>query len=338
MAAKRIIICCDGTWNVLEPSNGSAPTNVAKFYRALSPCGSDGLDQLGFYLPGIGSAGTWDWWVGGHTGIGLAGKVLTAYKFLRENWCDGDDVFLVGFSRGSFIVRSLATFVGLVGLLDDDDLPSAWDQFERQQLRPSGSSLRIEMIAAWDTVDALGLPIPGLRSLTSPRLRFSDVRLGTHVANAFHAVAIDEIRSAFLPRLWSNDPSLEQRIEQVWFSGVHADCGGGYPESGLADLSLNWMLRRAVECGLGFDAAYESREILPNPKQPLHREQKWLHLLLPRHHRPLLAANPGTERIHWSAVERFNDVTADYRPDNLRRALEEYGLTAVTDPCEDQAD
>lgn len=338
MAAKRIIICCDGTWNVLEPTNGSAPTNVAKFYRALATHGADGLEQRALYLSGIGTAGTWDWWIGGYTGIGLADKVLSAYRFLTENWRDGDEIYLVGFSRGSFTVRSLAAFVGLVGLLSDNDLPMAWEQFERQQLRPSGANVPIKMIAAWDTVDALGLPVPGLRSLTSPRLRFRDVCLGPHVANGFHAVAIDEIRSAFQPRLWINNPARQQRIEQVWFAGVHADCGGGYPEAGLADLSLNWMIRRAVECGLAFDPAYEKSEIHPDPQQALHHERKWLHLMLPRHHRPLLAINPSTEHIHWSAAERFDDPTAGYRPENLRLALAEYGAKVVTNPCEDQAD
>jgi uncharacterized protein (DUF2235 family) len=335
---KRIIICCDGTWNVLEPTNGSAPTNVAKFYRALAPFGADGLEQRAFYLPGVGTAGAWDWWVGGHTGIGLADKVLRAYRFLVENWCDGDEVYLIGFSRGSFTVRCLVAFIGIVGLLSAADLPAAWDQFERQQLGPTGATLPINMIGAWDTVDALGLPVPGLRSLTSPRLRLHDACLAAHVANAFHAVAIDEIRSAFQPRLWTNDPGPGQRIEQVWFSGVHADCGGGYPEAGLADLSLNWMIRRAVECGLTFDLAYEKSEIHADPLQPLHRERKWLHLLLPRHYRPLLSANPGTERIHWSAVDRINDPTANYHPENLRRALVANGPNVVTDPSEDQAD
>jgi hypothetical protein len=177
-----------------------------------------------------------------------------------------------------------------------------------------------------------------LRELTRPRLRFQARELDPHVANGFQALAIDEIRAAFVPLMWTNDPAPGQRIEQVWFAGVHADCGGGYAQDGLADLALNWMLRRAEECGLRFDPGYERREIHADPSQALHKERRGLHRILPIHERPILEANPRTERIHWSAAGRFADDSAGYKPDNLRRALALRGRAAVTEPSEDAAD
>ena len=338
MAPKRIVICSDGTWNVPEPTDASKPTNVAKISRALLPVALDGVQQLVFYDAGIGSKGFLDWLVPGHTGIGLWRKVLNGYRFIAENWSPGDEVYLFGFSRGAYTVRCLAGFLGAAGLLGELELISAWRTFEGERWSGPKSPLPIKLVGVWDTVDSLGLPIPMLRELTRPRLRFHDGELGQHVANGFHALAIDEIRSAFVPVLWTNDPVPGQRIEQVWFSGVHADCGGGYAEDGLADLALNWMLRRAEECGLGFDRDYERREIHANPSQALHRERNGLHRILPVHERSVLEANPRTERIHWSAAARLDDPAVCYHPDNLRAALEKHGRGVVTDPSEDAAD
>ena len=98
------------------------------------------------------------------------------------------------------------------------------------------------------------------------------------------AVAVDERRRPFLPTLWQQQPSAGaqgQHVEQVWFSGVHADVGGGYPgaERGLADVTLRWMVNRvSAWCGLELDpsplAAGQPSEIA------LHNSLKWYYVLL----------------------------------------------------------
>ena len=159
----------------------------------------------------------------------------------------------------------------------------------------------IRVVGVWDTVDALGLPIPGFRELTRPALHFHDTALGAHVANGFHALARDEIRTAFRPVLWTNDPAPRQRIEQVWFRGAHADCGGGYPEAGLSDLALEWMIEKAQTCDLEFDPRYLERHVRPDPNQPPHHERAGVHRILPLYRRRPLTINPKTESIHPSA-------------------------------------
>jgi hypothetical protein len=76
------------------------------------------------------------------------------------------------------------------------------------------------------------------------------------VLNACHALAVDERRREFPPTLWTppSPPVPGQTLEQVWFSGVHCDVGGGYPESGLSDITLSWMMGKAAKLGLELDA------------------------------------------------------------------------------------
>ncbi len=67
------------------------------------------------------------------------------------------------------------------------------------------------------------------------------------------------------PHLRTNLPPIDrQRISQVWFTGVHSDIGGGYPQDGLSFVTFDWMLDRAQAYGLRyFD---RQRELLIDPQ------------------------------------------------------------------------
>jgi uncharacterized protein (DUF2235 family) len=107
---------------------------------------------------------------------------------------------------------------------------------------------KITCLGVWDTVGELGIPVDPL-GLDSLRYGFLDTNLHPDVQNAFHAVAIDERRREFPPTLWTPPFTPAQRVEQVWFAGVHCDVGGGYPETGLSGIALGWMLKNALSCG-----------------------------------------------------------------------------------------
>ncbi|MBR0873140.1 DUF2235 domain-containing protein [Bradyrhizobium tropiciagri] len=67
-----------------------------------------------------------------------------------------------------------------------------------------------------------------------------------------------------LPHLRTDLPLADrERISQVWFTGVHSDIGGGYPQNGLSYVTLDWMLDRAKPYGLRY--LDEQREIMVNP-------------------------------------------------------------------------
>jgi uncharacterized protein (DUF2235 family) len=79
---------------------------------------------------------------------------------------------------------------------------------------------------------------------------FLDTTLHPDVLNAYQALAIDERRSEFPPTLWTSQPANGQTLEQIWFTGVHSDVGGGYgadptTQTALSDITLSWMMSKA---------------------------------------------------------------------------------------------
>jgi uncharacterized protein (DUF2235 family) len=258
--SKRIAFCADGTWNTAD-----SHTNVYRLYKAMLTQ----ADQVAFYDDGVGADGNpIDRLLGGAVGEGLYKKIKDAYTKIAHTYEKDDELFIFGFSRGAFTARSLAGMIAGCGLptaaLDPNDNTFVETVFSayrnpahRQQiLAPlAGKSLhdaKITMIGVWDTVGALGIPaiIGGIDPL---RYGFLDTTLHPDVQNAYHALSIDERRREFPATLWTGNPANGQTIEQVWFSGVHCDVGGGYTETDLSDITLRWMMKKATAHGLVFD-------------------------------------------------------------------------------------
>jgi hypothetical protein len=100
----------------------------------------------------------------------------------------------------------------------------------------------IRVCAVWDTVASIGLQLPGwLPQIGRRQLAFVNSRLCPNIQNAFQALALDEHRFHFQPRLWV-EHSPDQKLKQCWFLGSHGDVGGGNEISGLTNLSLGWMI------------------------------------------------------------------------------------------------
>jgi uncharacterized protein (DUF2235 family) len=141
---------------------------------------------------------------------------------------------------------------------------------KKHNFGPPGSAdaIRITFLGLWDTVDAYGLPIDELTRAWDRfiwRLTMRDLDLNDRVERARHALAIDDERNTFHPRLWNeakeknegNTTSTsidDERISQVWFAGVHANVGGGYADDSLAYVPLLWMMTEAKKYGLRFRA------------------------------------------------------------------------------------
>jgi uncharacterized protein (DUF2235 family) len=343
---KRIAIFCDGTWNRPDQvHHGRAcPTNVVKLHRAVAPAGEDRTtEQLTFYEQGVGT-GRFDRLRGGMLGVGLSNNVKACHAFLTDHYASGDELFLLGFSRGAFTARSLAGLIGNSGIVKPehrDRLDEAYDIYRDRsdpRKKPSGDHARafraehcfsdvtpIRFIGVWDTVGALGIPLK-VAALTQ-RWSFHDVRLGAHVQTAAHALAIDERRAAFLPALWEQQAEAPptQQLHQAWFAGVHSDVGGGYPDHGLGDITLRWMAKRAREAGLHL----QDDGARPDALAAQHESYKSFYRLTKPRERTLLDT-PGGQAAE-SAWRRMQELPG-YHPQNLRAYL------ATDPPHADDAD
>ncbi len=372
--AKRLIVCCDGTWNVADqPSK----TNVTKVALSVRPR-ADGMEQRVYYHSGVGTR-RWERLRGGAFGMGLSGNILDAYRFLVDAYEPGDTVYLFGFSRGAFTARSLAGLVRNCGILRREHahrVKEAWTLYRDRAEKPTGTASTlfrrayardavIHFIGVWDTVGSLGIPAPGVSwltpvvSLIDRRWAFHDTELSSWVKGAFHALAIDEQRRPFAPTLWhqqSGDAGNGQELQQVWFAGVHCDVGGGYPETALSDVTLLWMVRQARRYGLEFDdealsengpreMAPESSvefRVRPDSMGTAHDSRTGLYALVPPWHRPIGQAvdrrhrPDGRERVSESAQERFGKDPS-YRPPELRRYLARRRLRTVPGPADRKA-
>ena len=118
---KRIVLCFDGTWN--KPADESLPmaqqieTNVSRFFKSVSDKGPDGGTQVKWYDEGIGTH-WYDQFIGGTFGTGLELNIVQGYDFLAKNYEEGDEVYVLGFSRGAYTARSLVGMVRNCGLVE----------------------------------------------------------------------------------------------------------------------------------------------------------------------------------------------------------------------------
>lgn len=344
---KRIVICCDGTWNRPDQvHNGeTCPSNVTKIARCISPADAHGIQQLVFYDRGVGT-GRLDRLLGGMCGFGIKEKILDAYRFLITTYEHDDELFFLGFSRGAYTVRSAFGLIRNSGLLkrgfehkiedayalyrrrDDASHP---DAVESQLFRRSFSwEPRAKFIGVWDTVGALGIPVGGgpLLRLINQRWSFHDMTLSSWVDNAFQALAIDEHRKPFRPSIWAQSPSARgQVLEQVWFAGSHSNVGGSYPQSGLSDISLLWMVAKACACGLAINATCMGNVNHPVPDafaEIYDSQRGWFKILgLGDYIRPM-GQNPG-ESVGSTAVARMDNAPSHYAPSNLQAYVRDGG-------------
>ncbi|MCL9670581.1 DUF2235 domain-containing protein [Citrobacter sp. MNAZ 1397] len=265
----HLIVFCDGTWNTPDQMDNGipAPTNVVKLRNALAVT----PEQQVYYHPGVGTDG--GWWnrvVGGGTGEGLDNNIMSAYNWLARHYQPNAAIWLFGFSRGAYTVRSLSGMIARCGLLNpaglsERDIWSAVSDIFAHYRDPTtkvpawpvyegGVDLPIHFIGVWDTVGALGVPddMVILNLIDNPdNYRFHNTALSHNILHARHAMAIDEKRQSFIPTLWTDIPAGADVI-QLWFPGVHSDIGGGYSRCGLADGALEWMIKEAQALGLQF--------------------------------------------------------------------------------------
>ena len=282
---KRLVVYLDGTWNSVDSN-----TNVWRMRALTASKGKDGRPQLVYY--GLGVNG----FLGGVFGHGLDDNIRLAYEWLIENYNEGDEIFIFGFSRGAVTARSLAGLVAIDGILkagspigtselfrryQKGDEESIWKLKEAEQAGDAGKltdqerwllkysqPANVKMIGVWDTVGSLGLATGKIPGVSRSSFDYLQTGLRIHILNGYHALAIDEHREDFAPTLWdvhrSNNekavfamPRTLASVEQRWFVGAHANVGGGYETDLLAQAPLRWIMEKAQSHGLQFRSEVE---------------------------------------------------------------------------------
>ncbi|KAJ3889763.1 hypothetical protein GG344DRAFT_51003, partial [Lentinula edodes] len=257
-------------------------SNVVELYSRLVK----NKTQLTYYNSGIGTYArpSWTSWsylkqVFNHTvDMAIAWNferiVLSAYQWLSENYEDGDQIFLFGFSRGAYQVRVIAGMIERVGLLhkgNNDQIPFAYELYSATVIEGNYMALarhfkealsrpevKVHFVGAWDTVSSIGIA----RGPTLP-----ETTTGMKHVNIFrHALALDERRVKFLPEFVNgglgpadkslDDSKIGNNVKEVWFAGSHSDIGGGNTYNPGLDRfgpALRWMTYEAISHGLKMD-------------------------------------------------------------------------------------
>lgn len=404
---KKLIVCCDGTGNEI----GENISNVLKFYRALKKSDSASPRQVVFYHPGVGTLARPNPWtkfwqdtltvLGLATGYGLDDSVLAGYEFLIENYEDGDEIYLIGFSRGAHTARIIAALIHKIGVLfpqqmnlagsaltaykqsveRDDELVQTKEDRAAQFARIASTRWpTIRFLGVWDTVASVIVPRPD-RFYTFSLQKLPYTRKNPSVKAFRQACSLDERRRMFRLEPWNSgqtymknrfsktNNAASQDSKQVWFPGVHADAGGGYPEaeSGLSKFALQWMIAEAQHHELEFNTQsinqlvwghkrkgspfdYVAPDIHAQPHVSLRgawrllefipkklrfkewpKRRSWLGYYLPMGEPRLV---PDGAIIHESVL-KHRDVSDDYRPVNLPP---DYATEELAKPPKDKPD
>jgi len=291
---RNLVFFADGTWN--DNDNPARLTNVNLLWKLCEEAGAAEDDQKIKYQPGVGSTGSIvSRLTGGAFGKGLDRNIIDAYIWLSKNYRPSDRIMLFGFSRGAYTIRSLVGMINKAGLVDltseglnengrrelSEVAFSRYRDRGMDQSKIAGAPTHpmpdIQFMGCWDTVGALGIPdeVNVIRKWFRPeKYRFNDTTLSDNVLVARHALSIDEMRRSYAPTLWDETEGNANRdIKQVWFPGVHANVGGGYPIRDLSDITLEWMIDEAKTAGLLLSPSYKGK-LRPRPLGQLENSRK----------------------------------------------------------------
>ena len=338
---KKITICFYGTcnhprdakqereWFGLGDIEDNGITNVLKlhvlFGGKLNNSAGKLKDQHSFYYSGVGTYGNK---VQKIFNAGFAPENLDVRRIIRTAGADlkkiykqGDSIFLFGFSRGAAIARRFAAVINNYIEIEDDQQP-------------------VNLLCVFDTVASIGFPNLDDDKKPQSDVIFENLTVSPYVKEALHLLSCDERRIAFMPTLMNQD----KRVTEVWFSGAHADVGGGFWFDGLSDTTLKFVIDNLKSRGHGIivsaeddvnyknlvalDGSYridrDDVQISPNIKGKSHQQDRF---------GPVAALTLATRDIrvskndkewkngipllHQSVTERIKKLV-DYRPRALK--------------------
>jgi len=199
-----------GTWLAADEDPRQNPSNVTYIYNSIiktpslvpstqdyiaprtykdvnPPPSETDVQQLSFYFPGIGThdVSTLHRLFCAASGAGLVEKVREAYVSIIRHWAPGDEIYLFGFSRGAYTVRTVGALIAKYGLLKPESMIHFYEILKMLQKRRPGQSksscfgssekeeppwegiktddwlaqkVKVKCIGVWDTVGSCGIP------------------------------------------------------------------------------------------------------------------------------------------------------------------------------------
>lgn len=308
------VVLLDGTMSTLTLG---CETNIGLMYRLLMELPRQSGVRV-YYEPGI----QWRGIKRAHevmAGIGINRQIRRAYVWLSTSYKPGDQVILLGYSRGAYAVRSLGGLIDRMGLLRRDALSETRVEaiYEMYRNAPTSAQARemrdaycqpdvpIRFLGAFDTVRALGIRYPWIwRFLPLPH-PYHTHTLGRHIQTARHALALDETRVAYDPILWDTTNAMEgQDVKQVWFKGTHGDIGGQLNGRAVvrprSNVPLTWMLAEVEAAGLSLPADWRLR-FPTNARAPSVGNLSGFGKLFLERHRRIVGLDPS-EALHPTAT------------------------------------
>ena len=266
------VVLLDGTMSTLDEGD---ETNVGLVYKLLDEASAS--QHIGIFYEAGNQWSDWSKTLDIIEGRGINRQIQRVYGWLASRYRPGDRIFLIGYSRGAYAVRSLAGVIDMVGLLRADFatermVREAYRHYQFDTDPDTAADFRaaychhdvpIEMIGVFDTVKSLGFRAPFVWKWEEVKHSFHNHSLGPNVRHGFHALALDENREAFTPVLWECPPGHSGVVEQVWFRGSHGDVGGqlsGFdPARPLSNIPLVWMLDKLERCDLPLPHGWKER-------------------------------------------------------------------------------
>ncbi len=263
---RHLLVFMDGTWNDENGvGNDGITTNIYKLFRALEGTLSDENiphtitheKHVALYYRGIGNDDDnnmiGSWFKGA---FGGSEKRIrdSAYCGIVEHYRKGDTISIFGFSRGSASARMLASDLkkdGIVASIDvhtkkvkNESTGKTEDVYKKYSNKTEANKAEVDVsfLGIFDTVGAFGIPVDlgfGFQKLNL----FKDLDVASNVKKVVHCVSIDESRKPFIPTLCNK----ADHVDEVWFSGVHSDIGGGYRHNRLSKIPMRYMINRLNE-------------------------------------------------------------------------------------------
>lgn len=326
---NSLAVFFDGTAN-----NEGSHTNIAKLHNLITLQNNANISAA--YIEGVGTNGNF---LGMAMGKGIGRDVREAYLYLGENYNPNkkDKIYIFGFSRGSYAARILAALIHVAGIPDfshiarrserKEYVEEIYDAYKTKKtieqrredvIAVTGKKhepVEIEFMGIWDTVEALGFPDLS-ENIDVPNGNYADQLC--NIKKAAHAVSIDDDRARiFTPILLTRDHlvtkckkevEMDDVVNEVWFSGAHADVGGGYNDTYIDGVSLNWMLTQIEP----YNLVPKGSQVYANPFGVTHDPEKGVfRLIYHKLNRNLLAYansssyNKGKLKIHKSVIDRL---------------------------------